>query len=406
MIYIDKKISLAVGFFLLLSACGESVESEAGPEFGLSANFTETELIEHLTQEIIQPKHQAFSQLITAQTDSLNTYCQSLTDQGTIEKVEVQEAFKKTLAAWQMIEVMQLQILSADNNAIRNKIYSWPDSTTSCGVDQDVAFFASGSVNGQAYDITTRLNNRKGLDALEYLLFTNSTEHSCKVESGPLVGWNDLSEQDKELQRCQYATEVSQDIKNTFSAFMQTWYSSDAPYLDTLLQGDPKEAINTLGQALFYVDFLKDNKLGIPLGYFDNQCGNAPCPADVESFYSQLSLDNIKDNLTAFQALFSGSSETDSDADNADLRLGFDDYLIAVGDAETAQTILTSVSRAQTLIQSIEGDFATALVNQGDNFTQYQALHSEIKAITDQLKTHFITSLAVELPASSAGDND
>ena len=32
--------------------------------------------------------------------------------------------------------------------------------------------------------------------------------------------------------------------------------------------------------------------------------------------------------------------------------------------------------------------------------------HTEVKSITDTLKSDFITSLALELPQTSAGDND
>ncbi|WAJ71551.1 imelysin family protein [Catenovulum adriaticum] len=399
----NKCIGLFVSLFLLAS-CGESVESQAGSEYGLTSNFTESELINHLTDKVIKPRHLAFLDSVEHQVETITNYCQTLADTDNMDKTQVQQAFKNSLANWQQIEVMQMQILSADTNALRSQIYSWPDSTTSCGVDQDVAFYASGSVNGQPYNIKNRLNNRKGLDALEYLLFTENLNHSCKVESGALTGWNELNSQTRKIQRCEYAALVSQDILDTFKQVENHWYQGQTPYIETLKQGDVREAINTLGQALFYVDFLKDNKLGVPLGYFSNQCGNAPCPNDIESQYSQLSLTNIQHNLIAFKALFTGETEQLSgDNENA---LGFDDYLAAVGDSETSDTILARLAQAQQVLESINADFATALTNQGDEFIKYQTLHAEFKAITDQLKTHFITSLAVELPDSSAGDND
>lgn len=398
-----KSISLMLSVFLL-AACNESIESQAGSEYGLTSSFTESELISHLADNVIKPRHLAFADSIEQQTSLINQYCQALTESENADKTQVQQAFKASMSNWQQIEVMQLKVLSADTNQLRDKVYSWPHATTSCGVDQDVAFYASGTLNGMPYDIKNRLNNRKGLDALEYLLFTDNLNHSCKVESGALIGWNELNSQTQKIQRCEFAAAVSQDVADSFSQIEQAWYQNPSPYLDELTQGDVRQAINTLGQALFYVDFLKDNKLGVPLGYFDNQCGNAPCALDIESANSQLSLTHIENNLIAFRALFTGQTqELSGDNENA---LGFDDYLVAVGDSETSELIINALTQAQQTVSSINVDFATALTNQGDVLTQYQLLHSQIKAITDQLKTHFITSLAVELPDSSAGDND
>ena len=49
-----------------------------------------------------------------------------------------------------------------ENNALRNRIYSWPNVST-CAVDQDIVRAEDAN-----YDIASRTASRKGLDALEY----------------------------------------------------------------------------------------------------------------------------------------------------------------------------------------------------------------------------------------------
>ncbi|MER2492831.1 imelysin family protein [Catenovulum sediminis] len=398
--------ALSAVSLIFLSACGESTSSKAGPEYGLTSDFTENELITHLVDQVIKPRHESFSAALAAQEQSLEAYCTTIETQTDSSNAltQVQNDFTALMASWQQIEVMQMTPLSENSAALRNTIYSWPREN-SCAVDQDVAFNAEGSVNGQNYDISKRSDTRKGLDAFEYLIYNQNLTHSCSLETGALVGWNQLDENTRKIQRCDFAKVVLSDLKTRSDELQVKWYTADNAYQNELKNGDPRSAINTLGQALFYADYqIKDQKLGMPLGYFNNQCGNAPCAAEVESKHAKLAIKNLQNNLIAFEALFTGkTSEHAADSDEA---IGFDDYLQAVGDSETSEVILTALQNAQTQLADIQSDFATALTNQNSDFEKIEALHAQIKVITDQLKTHFITSLSVELPDTSAGDND
>jgi hypothetical protein len=41
-----------------------------------------------------------------------------------------------------------------------------------------------------------------------------------------------------------------------------------------------------------------------------------------------------------------------------------------------------------------------------DNEQQVRDVHGQVKVLTDELKNDFINELALELPTTSAGDND
>jgi len=260
-------------------------------------------------------------------------------------------------------------------------------------------YFESGTVNGQPYDINQRTPSRKGLAALDYLLFSPSLEHSC-ASTAPPPDWGNFDESTRKITRCNFAAEVAQDIDNNASSLVELWLASDG-YSNKLKQAGSTgsefatehDAVNRLSDALFYLDSsTKDAKLATPLGLFDNECGSQACPQAVESVYSRHSFNNILNNLLGFEKLLTGESG-----------IGFTDYLIDVGDDNTATDMSADVSKAIDTVNSIATSLVQALV---EDEAQVSQAHEDIKDITDKLKSDFINSLALELPATSAGDND
>lgn len=289
-------------------------------------------------------------------------------------------------------------MLLDDDGALRNKIYSWL-GVSRCGVDLDVVSFETGNINGVPYDIANRTPARKGLVALEYLLFNSNLDHSC-TESVTPDGWNNRTEADRIVARCEFAAEIAGDIHNNAQALVTEWSAADG-YAAALKNAgqtgsefdDVHQAVNKVSDALFYIDSVtKDGKLATPLGLFANSCGTSVCPEDVESPLAFHSIENIASNLQALQSLYSGNEG-----------VGFDDYLVDENDVETAETLTANIQSAITNVQAYESSLAQTLT---DNEQQVTDTHAEVKSVTDQLKNDFINSLALELPQTSAGDND
>ena len=88
---------------------------------------------------------------------------------------------------------------------------------------------------------------------------------------------------------------------------------------------------------------------------------------------------------------------------DADAGAGFEDYLLDVGATDTAMQMRTDLADvtefALTLQQSL-----TQLLQQDPD--QVQQVHARLKKVTDTMKNDFVERLALELPATSAGDND
>ena len=396
---------------LALTACNEKTTSQEGADFNpaedTDTNFNQLSLITHLTDSIISPTFKQFQIDAQVQKSAINSYCYSEIassgsneDQTNVEtaKASAQIQWRTTMATWQQAEQMLLGPLLDNDRLLRNKIYSWPVVNT-CAVDNDVMYFKANSVNGKPYDIALRTPSRKGLAALDYLLFNNNLNHSC-ASFAPPPGWNGLTLQEQKLARCRFAVEVATDIENNADTLISLWLGEDG-YAKKLKNAGNEgstfdsehEAVNRISDAMFYLESdTKDRKLATPLGLLLNSCDTGVCPAEVESPYSQNSFNNIVNNLIGFEKLLTGNN-----------LLGFTDYLIDVGDQVIADSMLTNTKQAINQLSSIEVTLTETLTSDSVLATQ---VHTDVKVITDQLRDDFINSLALKLPATSAGDND
>lgn len=396
---------------ILLSGCNESTSSDAGADYGnqdnTTSDFDQKALIANLVDGVITPTFEQFVSVSNQQVSDISAYCSAATafEQDPSDNSELtqtsataQQSWRNTMSVWQQVEMMQLGPLTFDDGALRDKIYSWP-VVSRCGVDLDVVSFENNDINGTPYDIASRTPARKGLVALEYLLFNPSFEHSCTGNSTP-VGWDNRTDDDRRVARCEFAVEAAKDINNNAQQLLIEW-SGDNGYGATLKQaGEPGSsfttvhaAVNKLSDALFYIDSVtKDRKLAVPLGKFANNCGSSVCPQDVESPLANHSIANISSNLEALSALFSGNEG-----------LGFDDYLVDENDADTATALRERIATALANSRSYQTSLADTLVSDEE---QVDSTHDDVKAVTDKLKNEFINSLALELPQTSAGDND
>jgi uncharacterized protein len=156
-----------------------------------------------------------------------------------------------------------------------------------------------------------------------------------------------------------------------------------------------QDALNAVSNGMFYVEKeVKDFKLGRPLGYYE--CSASACPELVEARFSRNSVANLRSNLRGFARLFNGCGAGDAG-------LGFDDWLGAVGADDLAGRMRGALAGAEATAAATDLPIDEALAT---DLAKVAALHASIKALTDLLKTEFITVLNLELPRSAEGDND
>lgn len=405
------RTSVAVAVTFGLIACGESTSSTQGSQFGQGQtdptpptdNFNQALLLQNLTDNVIVPTYTMFSEQAKQQQTAVMTYCDAVISQAdnTADlKTAAQQSWRDTASTWQMAEVMQIGPLLENSNSLRNKIYSWPN-TSSCAIDQDVVLAEQAD-----YDISTRTASRKGMDALEYLLFNENPNHSCTVFGTEPQGWDNRTDQERSVARCGFAQLVSAELVSNSEELLAAWNGTNEQqgYADILKNAgqpdnqfsDVHDAVNDVSDALFYIDTqTKDAKLATPLGIFANDCGLSPCVENVESTYASHSLENVISNIRALNMIFLGGNDEQG--------VGFDDYLIDVGDQDTADQMRADLAQVTQFAENLQLSLAELLEQDPD---QVQQAHDQLKAVTDNMKTDFIQSLALELPATSAGDND
>lgn len=315
------------------------------------------------------------------------------------------DAWKAAMATWQALEVMQLGPLTDNTGALRDTIYSWP-VTNSCGVDQDVVFADTGFLsNGTTpYDLTQRTPDRRGMDALEYVLFNEDLNHSCGTNVP--VGWSALT--NVKAARAKYAKLAAADVVAQAQTLLDKWNGTQGflaeltnPGSSTSRFTSVEAAVNVVSDALFYYeDETKDIKLAKPLGLKANACSttanNQGCAQAVESPFSQTSKDNIKNNLLALQELFLGNEPGAATA-----RLGFDDFLDQSGG--DSSLLKNGIAAAIPKVDAISGTLKTDVIS---DYASVKAAWDAAKVVTDQLKQNFLEVLKLNIPGSAAGDGD
>jgi hypothetical protein len=139
-------------------------------------------------------------------------------------------------------------------------------------------------------------------------------------------------------------------------------------------------------------------KLAEAAGIAVNACGtvDAPCEREVELRYADRATQAIRTNLTALRQAFTGTTPA---ADGP----GFDDFLGALGHSDVATRMVDKLDAAIAAANALPDSFLAALA--GD-YPQVVATHRAINRFTDDLKSQFLTLLALEIPDDVATDND
>lgn len=285
-------------------------------------------------------------------------------------------------------------------------IYSWP-LTNKCSIDKRLAENSASPGS---------LLSRKGLDALEYLLFVDPSANSICNESDlsdyqkiKYSEFNALSDADKQVRRCNYMVEVADGVADTAKVLKEAWDPAVGNYLGQVqATTQPINILDDISDAMYYLaDIGKEDKLAQPMGSGRantiSSCGEGePCPQDLESPDARLSIDNLIANTRSFQELYFGGQAADKAAN-----IGFDDWLITIGEVEVANRISDDIDEVLTGLNNLKtehGDLYTAVsVCSTDMETFYDGVFQNLTRGYRQL---FLSRLGLNPPQSSLADND
>ena len=315
-----------------------------------------------------------------------------------VDRLAAQDAWREAMAAWQRAELMQVgpagvMGVVAGGQDLRDEIYSWP-LYNRCRVDQEIVqqdYLDPPTLAGETINV-------RGLDALEHLLFETGTDNACAPQNdiNASGSWDQVADLDS--RRAAYAHVVATLAKQSLQALVSRWADGFASELSSAGAGSStyasqRDALNALSDAMFYLhDKTKDAKLAVPAGLLD--CVQATCPQALEHIPAQFSKAAVAANIEGFERVYTGGED----------RLGFDDWLDALGQEQLNQDMLAAIEGVKAALAGVEeDDFLAALESDPESVV---AVHTALKAVTDLLKSDFVTVLDLDLPQSAEGDND
>ena len=241
------------------------------------------------------------------------------------------------------------------------------------------------------------LVNRRGLAALEYLLFYEGDDVTCST-----AGWAALSPAEHSARKQAYAAAVAADVRTRADALAAAWNGGFVETLRTAGSGNATypslgAAMNQVSDALFaFEDPVKEVKVGAPLGHHAS-CMAPPCLETLESQYAHHNTANLRANLAGFRMLLQGCGPDFSGG-------GLDDLLNASAASSLTERLIAGLAGAESALAAIEEpDLAEALVA---DRASVQAFYDALKVVTDLLKSELMLVLDLRLPAGLEGDND
>jgi predicted lipoprotein len=357
-------------------------------------------LLANVAEGVVLADYRAFVSAVEALEARIGDYAAGLDG---ADREAAQQAWRDAMRIWQRAEVYQLGPAAMSGVAVggqdlRDRIYSWP-VVSRCRVDQEIV-----EQNYASSDFAQEAVNVRGLDALEYLLFTEASANACPPQNAINSDGSWQAVADLGQRRADFARTLAADLRTSAATLRDGWEPSGGDFVGQLSRAGQGSAgfesahsgVNALSDAMFYLDHqTKDMKLAAPAGLVD--CTSDTCPEKLESQVARFSKQEIAGNIEGFQRLFLGGPPGDE-------ALGFDDLLVAAGAEELAQQMSADIDAALAAVAAIEEDsLADALAN---DLASVEALYGAVKAITDNLKSQFRAVLALDLPQSVEGDND
>ncbi len=362
--------------------------------------FTKQALLRQLADCSVS-RFREFNELAIALQTATAAFAANPNDQT---RAAAQSAWRAAMSSWEQAELFSFGPSGPANmpggKDYRNQIYFYPDITT-CLMDQQIL--------SQGYTkLTSLAPGVKGLGALEYLLWKSDAANSCAaslaINSGNPSPWGKLDAATLAQRRAAYAKAAADDVAANAKALLDAWDPALGNFHGTLANagasGNVFEtdhvAFNSVNEAMFYITkSFKDNKLAVPAGLSTN-CATTICPQLVESPLSQASNDDLLQNLHGFRALFQGCGGNYSG-------LGFDDWLIAVGRKDIADSMINGLEVIEQQTLAFNQPLA-ALVQ--SNLPVVVSMHASVVALSNIMKGTYISALNLELPATALGDND
>jgi len=330
--------------------------------------FDKQGLLVNMADNVILP---AYSDFKTSLDSLILTY-------NNFKSSELQSDFqivkqKLHVASMRYQRISLFEFGPAENVIVRMNFNVFPTDTT-----QIKNNIASGTYS---LDAASNLD-AKGLPALDYLFYGY-----MKSETDVIASFT------ASANRKQYVSDLLSDMSTKLNTVISDWNSSYKNIFVNSLSTDVGSSIGFLVNQLNYeLDYLKNSKIGIPLG---KKSLGIPLPDKCEAFYGAQSLDYAYETLRIIEDVYTGKSS-----------IGFDDYLIHLEAPYNGgllnDAIIAQFNVAKSKLKAIQNPLSTQVVS---NTTVVDAAYVELVKLLVLLKTDMPSSLGVIITYQD-GDGD
>jgi predicted lipoprotein len=227
----------------------------------------------------------------------------------------------------------------------------------------------------------------KGFPALDYLFYGNNASEASMMQ---LFNSN--------ANRRQYVSDLLNDMSTKLSTVINTWNSSYRGTFVNSLGTDVGSSIGFLvNQLNFELDYLKNSKIGIPLG---KKTLGIPLPEKCEAYYGAQSLQYAIETLTAIENVYLGRSPSGSNGE------GFDNYLVHLNAQYNGGSLNDAINGQFTIARTKLNAIANPLSAQvNSNPGVVDAAYVELVKLLVLLKTDMPSNLGVIITYQD-GDGD
>ncbi|WP_181884979.1 imelysin family protein [Pontibacter diazotrophicus] len=362
MIVFKKYTVMAIACLAVLSSCGS--DNEGGP----TTEYDRQTMVAHYADNLLVPAFTVFENKTEAMDAAVNAFVATPTA-GTLATART--AYQEAYLALQDVSVYEFG--PAEEQLLRANLNIYPTSAAEI----------ENNVTSGTYDLQAAANlDAKGFPALDYLLYGAGSEAAVveQYTSGAHAA-----------NRKKYLQDVSSLVHQRANAAYTGWTSGN--YVDTFknAQGTAVGSAvgNLVNQLNFDIDVTKRAKVGFPSGRFS--VGEA-LPEKVEAYYSQTSLDLLKQAIRAEKAAFLGMTANGTNGP------GLDDYLDHVeapyGEGMLSDAIEAQFDAALAAANAVQGPLAEAVTTQPQAVTK---VYDELQKLIVLTKTDMPSALGVAI---------
>ena len=154
--------------FVFLSACVSDDSGRAAPGANVdvvSGREDYRKNLEDIADRVVLPTYRevlANLQKMASDDTGIQAYCVAIGgSQEATTLADTQGQWRDAMASWQVAEAFLFGPVADNEMSLRNRIYSWPEAISSCGIDRNVQRLTLSSVQ---FDVshTVRFDPRAG----------------------------------------------------------------------------------------------------------------------------------------------------------------------------------------------------------------------------------------------------